>query len=276
MTSERPLEPPALCKDMATAIGWLQNVLRLNSDTDYQTVLLWAVHTYMKECLPSSICLYLAFDGAKSSGKTTATRASIKLAKNGLMITSITPSALKRLMDQGATIAIDEIDAQTFQNEALATMLRMGNSWDAQARLTEQRQGKFEVIQTNIGGPKVFNFRGEIEEALRSRCIVISMPSCKDTQLIVESLFLDHHLTQVKDWLEYEVGEAMFKLQENAVMSGMTVQEYVEMEMRHKDFLERLDKIEAALGRGVQQAAMLLRDQFDNGMEIGGIYQEDC
>ncbi len=91
MTSEKPTEPPSACPNKDEAILIVKRVVHLNSDLDYHAVLLWAAHTYMREYLPSSVCLYLAFDGAKSSGKTTATKAAINLAYEGEMITSITP-----------------------------------------------------------------------------------------------------------------------------------------------------------------------------------------
>ncbi len=166
MAAEEPIDPPSACQNKEEAIMNFKRVLQLNSDLDHDTILLWAAQTYMRGFLPSNVCLYLAFDGAKSSGKTTATRASVYIAHNGEMITSITPSALKRMMDGGETLGIDEIDAKKLTNDALGTILRMGNSWDAKAKLSERKGNQWEVVETNIGGPKVFNFRGEIDDAL--------------------------------------------------------------------------------------------------------------
>jgi hypothetical protein len=264
MTPERPSEPPSACQNKEEAIILLKEVLQLNSDLEYEMVLLWVAHTYMGGILPSEVCLYLAFDGPKSSGKSTATKIATYLAKNGKMITSITPSALKRLMDEGVTLGIDEIDAQSMSNDLLATLLRMGNSWDAKAGLSEYNGKKWVPMQTNIGGPKVFNFRGNIDDdALRSRCLVISMPSSKDSRMIIRGMDYKRRLKPVKDWIESEVSKAIEMIVTDAKFLKMTPQDYIQAEMEGELFIKKLDKIKPDLGRGVQQAALLL--------EISGI-----
>jgi hypothetical protein len=258
MTTERPTEPPSACQNIDQAITLLKGVLFLNSDLDYEAILLWAAHSRMRGILPSRVCLYLAFDGPKSSGKTTATEAAIRISHNGKMITSTTPAALKRTLDGGATVGLDEIDAQTMKNEPLETLLRVGNSWNATAQLCQSTGKDWTVIETNVGGPKVFNFRGDIDDALRSRCLIIGMPSKKDHNLAIDTLFMDDDLKIIGDWLDFEVSQALKQLEIDAASLSYTSQAWVQAEMQSQAFRELLKGIKPELGRNLQQAAILL------------------
>lgn len=246
---------PEPCDSIDDAIRILMKVLLLPSDLEYKIALLWAAHTYMREVLPPSVCLYLAFDGPKSSGKTTATKCAVALVFNGKMLASITSAALKRLCDQHATLGIDEVDAHAYNDQNIETVLRVGNSWEAKAELCDKVGGKWEIVETNVGGPKVFNFRGEIDDALRSRCLVIGMPSSKDINIICDSLYLDSILAPVKAWLEHLVNT---RLTETLDEDGGWSPERVERLMRSEVFKDRVSPIEGTLGRNVQQAAILL------------------
>ncbi|MHA1286832.1 MAG: hypothetical protein ACTSPB_05440 [Candidatus Thorarchaeota archaeon] len=245
-------------QNIQDAISVMKSVLALDSDLDYYTILLFVAHTYMRGYLPSEVCLYLAFDGPKSSGKTTATKMAIYLSYKGEFITSITPSALKRLSDKGATLGIDEIDAQAHNNEVLETILRMGNSWDAKGRFSEPRGNTWEVVQINIGGPKIFNFRGEVDDALRSRCMVIGMPSSKDLELIINVMFYEDQLSFVKDWVESAVRDRLDSIDKDCEYMKMDPQDYIKSDMQSKNFRERLVKINPTLSRGLQQAVILV------------------
>ncbi len=146
----------------------------------------------------------------------------------------------------------------------------MGNSWDAKAKLSDQRDGKWEVITTNIGGPKVFNFRGDIDDALRSRCMVISMPSSKDSSIIINGMFMESILAPVKQWLESEVTHAISKMKQDAAALGYTPQRWVQADIETNDFRNRLECIKATLGRDRQQAAVLLEIDHIMGWKLEG------
>jgi len=246
---------PESCESRADAIRILKMVLVLPTDLDYEMVFLWAAHTHMRSVLPPSVCLYIAFDGPKSSGKTTATKCAVQLACKGKMIASTTPAALKRLCEGGATLGIDEVDAHARNDENLETILRVGNSWDAKAELVERVDGKHEIVEMNVGGPKAFNFRGEIDDALRSRCLIIGMPSSKDTNIIIDSLYLESILTPIKAWLERLIA---VRLSESLDEEGGWSPSRVESIMRSEGFKNRVSQVEGTLGRNIQQAAILL------------------
>ena len=226
----------------------LKKVMRFSSELHYVELLLWAAHTGMRSILPSEVCLYLGFEGAKSSGKTTATKAAVCLASNGKMVSAISDAALKRLCEENCILGIDEVDAHATKNENLETILRVGNSWDAKAPICIRSRGDWKVFETNIGGPKVFNFRGEVDDALRSRCLVIPMPTVKDADLAINSLFLEQKLEFVRSWLHADV---------KAHTRDWT-KERVQEHMESDEFRQRVKNIDPQLGRGYQQAAILL------------------
>lgn len=238
------------CESVEDAIRIMKRVVIFASDLDYKVVLLWAAHTFMRAVLPPTVCVYLAFSGPISSGKSTATRCAVFLASKGKMLDSTTPAALKRQCDQNITLGIDEVDAQMSHNEALATLLRSGNSWDATATLCERVNGKIEVLETKIGGPKAFNFREDVDDALMSRCLVVRMPCIKDADTIVNSLFYDTELLPVKNWL--------MATTEDHLKEGGFSDELVQHIMQDELFKGRVKEIEGDLGRNVQLGAILL------------------
>jgi hypothetical protein len=238
------------CETIDDAISILKSVLVLNCDLDYYALLIWDAHTRMRDLLPDSVCLYLAFEGKKSAGKTTATRCACLLAHKGTMYSSVTPAALQKICESGVTLAIDEIDALAKSDDNIERILRTGNSWNAKISLCQKSGGDWSPIEVNIGGPKVFNYRGGIDDALGSRCYIISMPSTKDRYIIKQGFFLEETLRPVSKWLNESV--------KNAVMFGGFNSQRVNEQLKSSEFFDRWGKLGGELGRNVQQAAIML------------------
>jgi hypothetical protein len=251
---------PSPCNSLEDAVQTLEGILVFNSRTDYLAFLLWGAHTRMRGLLPSELCLYLAFEGKKSAGKSTATRCASYIAKKGMMYASITPASLKRICEEGVTLCIDEVDALAKSDEQIATILRVGNSWDAQSSHCDVIDGKWGTVKINIGGPKAFNFRGEIDDALKSRCFTISMPSCKDHQIIQNGLFAQVLLHPVSEWLDRSVSEA--------VQLGGYDHQKVEQLFKSEAFIDRWKGLGGDLGRNIAQAGIMLLISDILGWEI--------
>ena len=82
------------------------------------------------------------------------------------------------------TLGIDEVDALARTDENIGMILRTGNTWDAVGSICHKVDGEWQNFDIKIGGPKVFNFRGSLDDALRSRCYVIAclMQGPRDNQ----------------------------------------------------------------------------------------------
>lgn len=235
---------------LSDPITILKKVVRFDSELDYYALLLWAAHTYMKGVLPPTVCLYLGFDGKKSSGKTNATKVAIRLAHNGRMYESTTPAALKRLCEQGVTLGLDEIDYQMKNDDVLATILKVSNSWNATAQFCRRENGDWIPIDVEIGGPKTFNFRLGIDDALRSRTFIIPMPSCGDVELIGNSFFADSIIEPVRQYIE--------GLVKARLSTGNWEPTRIKEIMQSKEFQDRVANIKGELPRNTQQAFVLL------------------
>ena len=245
------------CHSRKEAVAILKKVMVLPSSLDYVILLLFVAHTYMRDVLPKSVCLYLAFDGDKSAGKSTITKETVYLCCNGKMLESTTAAALKRQCDEHRTLGIDEVDKLAKSNDSIETILRVGSSWSAKATLCdrEDKGGKIRVVEADIGGPKVFNFRGEVDDALRSRCYVIGLRMTMDTGIILDAMFSESILEPVRRWIEYEATERLREVWDD---DGGWSPERVEGIMRSDEFKERLSRIKPALARNLQQAAIML------------------
>lgn len=231
-------------------VGILGKVLVFNSKTDYLAMLIWSAQTRMRGILPSELCLYLAFEGKKSAGKTTATKCASHLAKKGRMYASVSASALKRMCDDEVTLCIDEVDALARSDDKIEAVLRTGNTWDAISALCDKTDGKFVPVDVKVGGPKAFNFRGDVDDALRSRCYIISMPSCKDIDIIGNGFFAKEILKPVHVWLDESV--------ESAIKDASWVQAKVKEHFQSPEFKARWVKLGGDLGRNIQQAGIML------------------
>ena len=238
------------CKSLDDAIAILESVLVFNSEEDYLACLLMGGHSRMGQLLPSNVCLYHAFEGKKSSGKSTATKCMSHIVKNGKMYASVTPASLRRMCEEEVTLCIDEVDALARTDENIGMILRTGNTWDAVASICHKVDGEWQNFDIKIGGPKVFNFRGSLDDALRSRCYVISMPSCKDHEIIRNGMMAKERLRPVSDWLDEQ-----FK---DAINPGGWGVEKTKAHFLSSEFMEKWKGLGGDLGRNVGQAGVLL------------------
>ena len=160
-----PREPtPLLTREDARAI--LGRHVTFSEEWHYDIVLTWAAQGYLRGVLPDECCANLAFVGPKSSGKTTATQLSVLLA-GGEMLASGTLAAMIRTFETAGVVGIDELDSNLKKEENLEGILRVGNKWSAVYKICMPGAGGAQkAVDLKIGGPKVFNFRSEIEDAL--------------------------------------------------------------------------------------------------------------
>lgn len=237
---------PILTREDARAI--LRRHVTFSEEWHYDIVLTWGAQGYLRSVLPDECCANLAFVGPKSSGKTTATQLAVTLA-GGEMLASGTLAAMIRTFEAARVVGIDELDSNLKKEENLEGILRVGNRWSAVYKICMPGAGGAQkAVDLKIGGPKVFNYRSEIEDALRTRTYVVEMPRQDDTGQIVRNLFLDSAIRPVGAWLR--------SLCESAV-AGWTP-ESVKAHMLSEEFLARIRSLPASLARHRQTAAVLL------------------
>jgi hypothetical protein len=126
---------------------------------------------------------YIAFTSGKhGAAKTTATQTTINVCKGGMMAAGLTVASLERLDVSEYTLGIDELDA--FRPDVryeIERTLRTGYKRGGFVLKVEDetsakgKKANRESIKFYTFGPKIFTFRGSIDEALLSRSIVIPL-----------------------------------------------------------------------------------------------------
>ena len=237
---------PALSRENARAL--LSQHVTFSKEWHHDILLTWAAQGYLRHVLPDECCANLAFVGPKSSGKTTATQIAVLLA-GGEMLASGTLAAMIRTFEAAGVVGIDELDSNLKKEEDLEGILRVGNKWSAVYKIcTPGPKGTQRAVDLKIGGPKVFNYRSEIEDALRTRTYVVEMPRQDDSAQVVRNLFLDSAVRPVGEWLRQTCESAA------ARWTAGSVKEHV----LSPEFIARVRSLPSSLARHRQTAAVLL------------------
>ena len=246
--SSLPPSKPGSVASREDARSLLGQHVTFSEEWHYDILLTWAAQGYLRRVLPDECCANLAFVGPKSSGKTTATQVAVLLA-GGEMLASGTLAAMIRTFETAGVVGIDELDSNLKKEENLEGILRVGNKWSAVYKICMPGPGGTQrAVDLKIGGPKVFNYRSEIEDALRTRTYVVEMPRQDDSGQVVRNLFLDSAIRPVGDWLR--------KTCESNV-SGWT-QASVKDHILSPEFVSRVRSLPGSLARHRQTAAVLL------------------
>jgi hypothetical protein len=237
----------------------LSHHIRTREPYHYDLMVLFAAQSYLSPVLPDEVCVNLAFAGAKSSGKTNATKIATALG-GGEFFPGGSLAALRDCFGNGL-VGLDEVDTQSKRLEDLEGILRTGNSWNATYPMkVADGKGGWKTEKRNIGGPKVLNFRGKVDDALLSRCYVIELPRAtgKTGALAVASLFPGNPIRPFADLLRRCCALAI---------RGLSKFE-VERRMKDPSFIARLDALPDGLARSQQTAAVFLVTSDILGLDL--------
>ncbi len=236
--------------DLDGALRALGEYLSFSQAWHPRLCLLWAAHAHLQEILPN-LAIHLAFAGPKSSGKSEATKLMAELAGGRYLVGGTLAAFIRAFNDEERPlVGIDELDSNLRRLPELEAMMRAASDPEAVYLTSVPGKGrKWKSEDVRVGGPKVFNYRSQVEDALLSRTLVIEMPRQNDSGLVLTNL-LDGNPPRhaVKDWLAREAEERREEWS----------RETVEARMRKPAFRERLDAFPTVLARQKQIAACLL------------------
>jgi hypothetical protein len=221
--------------------------VRPRREFDFDLMALTAIQTELRPILPEECVVHLAITGSKSSGKTKTTRIMAKLA-GGRFFTGGTQAALVSQFGSGELVAIDEADSLFRKLPDLEPILRASNSWNAPYTVSVPRGRGWEVEVRNVGGPKVFNYRGEMDDATLSRAYILDLPRQVDSQLVVNNFDLDNPISEVRNRLRRLAAKKALGWTREAAMAHL----------KDPAFVARLDRLPATLGRHKETAAVFL------------------
>lgn len=235
-------------------VGDLATVVHLERREDYVLVILWASQSWLGPTILPERCLaYLDFTGPKSAGKSTTTEAACHIA-GGKMVAGGSEAAIRDILNGGESgippkaLGIDELDVRLRSLPDLEGIFRVGNRWHAEypIRVPKPKGRGWDTVPLNVGGPKVFNYRNDPEDALASRTIVIEMKPHRDASMIVHGLFESPALDRVRDVLMKRAATSRWNSRS------------LEDHMKSPPFVARVEGLVAQLPRGLQVGAVLL------------------
>ena len=240
----------AQVSDLDEALRAIREYLSFSQPWHPRLCLLWAAHVHLQEVLPG-LAIHLAFTGPKSSGKSEATKLMADLAGGRYLVGGTLAAFIRAFNDEERPlVGIDELDSNLRRLPDLEAMMRAASDPEAVYLTSVPGKGrKWKSEDVQVGGPKVFNYRSQVEDALLSRTLVIEMPRQNDSGLVLTNL-LDGNPPRhaVKDWLAQKAGARLEKWS----------REKVGARMREPAFRERLDAFPTVLARQKQIAACLL------------------
>jgi hypothetical protein len=150
----------------------------------YLPIALWVIATHAAErfdCFP-----YLALMSAtKRSGKTRLAEVLENLVHRPWRATAPSPAALYRMLEQGPTLLLDEVEALNGKNKSETTQILLAalNAGHRKGDTISRCEGpKHDVRQFHVYGPKLFAAIGRLPDTLMDRSIIIHMKRRLKTQ----------------------------------------------------------------------------------------------
>jgi hypothetical protein len=182
--------------------------------------------TWLIDCLP--VAPYLALVGLPQSGKTTALTLLRLLCRRSLLTADFTSAAFYRACDLlSPTLLIDET-ATMGQKQALFHLLRTGTTRDVLALRQNHSYRTY--------GAKAFTWTElPSDEALNSRCIVISMQETRRASLARP---LDSEIVQAADTLQIDL--LMYRFKNYRKLSLPKIPEDERLHSRTRDLYQAL------------------------------------
>lgn len=199
--------------DYGRAKELVARVLRFPRKSDYDGFLLSVGQTYVVVLLEK--VWYLALVGPKSSGKTTATKVWAWLGDGTYHVATVSAAALVAIMEAARGLTIDEVDAtlRRPERDLIEALLRQGiEKGQPYVKMMEvRREGRrvHEPVAVPTFGPKAFNYRGKLEDALTSRADIVEMVRAHDAGLRRRARRYSELLAPLKAWLEREAARAL-------------------------------------------------------------------
>jgi hypothetical protein len=200
----------------------------------YDEIILLSNQSRLQDILPRDSVIFVAVLGEYSSAKSYVTHIATFLA-GGRFILDPTEAAVngELIKTPKVTLGIDEVDELIKKYPHIATLLRMGNTWEAtKPYRVPNGEGGWENVDVNIGGPKFFNGYDSVDPALLSRCLKMDMERRKDVAMIVKKMQGFPELEIAQRWLELRC-EAALKMwtavKVTALMNSADFQKEVEL-----------------------------------------------
>jgi len=170
-------QPQNIPASMLTSVERFVRRFSVLPDAAYLTAAIWTIATHTAksfDCFP-----YLAlFSPAKRCGKTRLLEVLDQLVSNPWRGTAPSPAALYRMLSQGPTLLLDEVEmfSRKDKSEATQTLLAVLNAGHRKGATIPRCDGpKHTLKYFPVYGPKAFAVIGRLPDTLTDRSIVVTL-----------------------------------------------------------------------------------------------------
>ena len=169
------------CEALASHLDHIAATIRkhviFQSDHDADAIAVWIAGSYLMDHW-SRFPKLLIVSPERECGKTTALQAIELFAQNAKLASSITPSAVYRLIQREApTLLIDEADLTLKHSEELQAIVNAGHTRRGAKKVISHKtsSGNWEPVEMSLWCAQVIAGIGEFADTLTSRSIVIGL-----------------------------------------------------------------------------------------------------
>lgn len=167
----------ALASNLDHIASTIRKHVIFQSHHDADAIAVWLTGSYLMDHW-SRFPKLLIVSPERECGKTTALQAIELFAPNASFASSITPSAVYRLIEQEApTLLIDEADLTLKHSEELQAIVNAGHTRRGAKKIISRKlsSGNWEPVEMSLWCPQVIAGIGEFPDTLTSRSIVIGL-----------------------------------------------------------------------------------------------------
>ena len=175
-------------ENLEEGLAALQEYIVFKESWEPLACLLWACQVPLAGILPGHI-IHLSFSGAKSSGKSEATKLMGEMM-GGKHLAGGTAAAFMRGFAEYPALGIDELDENAGRLPEVEAMVRAATDRDSiyQTSVPAGKGRGWVTKDVEVGRPVVYNYRGKVDDALLSRTVNIELPRRGDTALVLRNL----------------------------------------------------------------------------------------
>ena len=175
-------------------IGGVESFIRrfcILPEAAYLPLALWAIATHLSDVFGAFPYVAL-LSPVKGCGKTRVLEVLELLCANPQRITSASPASIFRMMKDGPTLLLDEVEAlrnKKPSESAQAILAILNAGYRKGATVTRCVPPDWNVEHFPVYGPKAFAAIGKLPETLADRCVCLSMQRKSPAQPVARFLF---------------------------------------------------------------------------------------
>ena len=187
-----PEEREAAAKMTLTdAVAILKRLVDNDDPFFHYALILGAAQDYVIDLLES--VFYVLFAGGTNTGKGTATAVAMALTRNGVVLGSASPAALRDTLGDGRACGVSEMESLLKDNPELLGIMRNGNRRaTSKVRLKIPEGKNWVTVEVDTFGYKVLDKHERLDTHVTNRALTYEMETSKNLDIAMNAEFHVH------------------------------------------------------------------------------------